>query len=383
MLAFSGLGLHMLMLIEVFAGETFNNLAYHKKATINRDRFPPKPVPFTVDGTTNRNPAFISNKGSFVWRVDLGNRCQISSVTLALMKMPKRAPAKFQITVYNNTYDIRARQGRRCSTATLHGPQWTGVCIESGRYVVLDVHHQVRLTLYEVLVMGNSFHNEISKSAGKYDNLALGKPVKMSTAFKINILKPALTVDGRDTMDSVYASGKCTWAATVFLDAEPWWFVDLGQMCQVHGLRIIHLFLYGKPYNTTVEVLSEDPGNPSQQGILCFYLEGDMTQEVEFDCLRPIIGRYVRLRKMKNTKLKSDCLGLCDVYVFGSPQTTGMTSPPQTQPQHETTLMRGNQNEDSEVNDPPTNLGPRCSCTDAARGRGVTSIRLCMTLCGL
>lgn len=73
----------------ILLGETFNNLAYHKKATINRGRFPPKPVPFTVDGAKSRNPAFRSNKGSFMWRVDLGNRCQISSVTLALMKMPK------------------------------------------------------------------------------------------------------------------------------------------------------------------------------------------------------------------------------------------------------------------------------------------------------
>ncbi|XP_041379543.1 fucolectin-7-like [Gigantopelta aegis] len=150
-------------------------------------------------------------------------------------------------------------------------------------------------------------------------NLAFGKPAAMSTVYN-SISTPARAVDGNHRTGLFFSL--C--ATSKYGDQEPWWMVDLRGYFHIHHIIITNgadpYFAAQGLHSFTIDVFTKNPiGCALATPVQCYNRTDPMGrgETVQFQCLSPVIGRFVRIKKWRMTNIL-DKLVLCEVQIFST-----------------------------------------------------------------
>jgi len=258
-----------------------------------------------VDG--NRNGNYNSRSCTHThrhsnpwWRVDLGSKQEVAKVSIS-----NRADCcwgrlrRVEVRVGNHGHSVH---GSSVCTFYPHafgkGETKLLTCSSPviGRYVYIRILVHEWLTLCEVQVY-----------AYKPGNLALKKPTRQSSTGWHGCSKRA--VDGN--RNSNYNAGSCTHTQRNYY---PWWRVDLGTPQRVFKVSLTNRgdCCWGRLSRVEISVGNTDRSGANPR---CYYHGGALgrSQTALFTCYRPLVGRYVYVRRHG-----WGMLTLCEVEVFGT-----------------------------------------------------------------
>ncbi|XP_067680078.1 uncharacterized protein [Haliotis asinina] len=252
------------------------------------------------------------------WQVDLEvySRVYEVSVTSRSDCCPERLH-DFTVEVFrNNPLTSTGARGILCGTyngaVTQPGRTVNVTCVQSvrGRFVRLRARKDGEddlLQFCEVKVFGSII------PGGKF-NLAGGKPATASSVYG-----PPPSVATDDLPYTNWEYGSCF--AVAEADYHPWWQVDLGSYSKVIEVAVTSRSdcCPERLHDFTVEVFRKIPViSRAARGALCGTYDGAVAEPgktVTVKCVRPVTGRYVRLRGKKNGQ--GDQFQFCEVKVFG------------------------------------------------------------------
>ncbi|XP_046381822.2 uncharacterized protein LOC124152820 isoform X2 [Haliotis rufescens] len=252
------------------------------------------------------------------WQVDLEAYSRINDVAVTSRSdcCPERLH-DFTIEVFtkNPATEIGARAtlcGTYNGAVTVPGQTVNVKCIWSvkGRYVRLKGRKNGSgdlLQFCEVKVFGSIVD-------GAKFNLARGKP---ATASSVYGPLPGVAADGLPYTD--WKHGSCF--AVIEGDNHPWWQVDLEAYSSIIDVAVTSRSdcCPERLHDFTLEVFTKNPATEhSAKATLCGTYNGAVTvpgKTVNVKCVRPVKGRYVRLKGRKNGT--GDLLQFCEVKVFG------------------------------------------------------------------
>ncbi|XP_067680079.1 uncharacterized protein [Haliotis asinina] len=306
---------------SIIPGGTFN-LARDKPATASSVYGPLPSV--ATDGLSNTDWgsgscfAVRESDNHPWWQVDLEAYSQV--VEVAATSRSDCCPERlhdFTVEIFRkNPATSTSARGVLCGTyngAVAQPGRTVNVkCIRSveGRFVRLRGRKNGKGDLFqfcEVKVFGSII-------AGGWYNLARGKPAIASSVYGP---LPSVATDGLPNTD--WGSGSCF--AVAKGDNHPWWQVDLGPYSTVIEVAATSRSdcCPERLHDFKVEVFRKNPAtSTSARGVLCGTYDGAVAQPgrtVSVKCVRPLKGRFVRLRGRKNSK--GDLFQFCEVKVFG------------------------------------------------------------------